>query len=128
MRSTSSRWRPWTRSTRSGAYVELSYPGLPSADELGRRRAPGSDVVCVPLRPEGEDWVGDAPVARRPESGPFLRCHDDQWRLRCGIESWFLPQDEAYAVEQAVRDGRTVATARIDSPGNAALVGVDVSR
>jgi uncharacterized membrane-anchored protein len=111
-----------------GAYVELSYPGLPSGEELGRRSAPESDVVYVPLRPEGEVWVGVAPVAQRPESGAYLRCHDEHWRLRCGIESWFLPQDEAYALEQAVRAGRAVATVRIDSRGNAALLGVEVSR
>jgi uncharacterized membrane-anchored protein len=111
-----------------GAYVELEYPGLPDSDRLGRRSAPESDVAYVPLRPEGDVWVGTAPVAERPESGPFLRCHDEHWRLRCGIESWFLPQDEAYALEQAVRQGRAVATVRVDSRGNAALVGVAVSR
>ncbi|MBA2739897.1 MAG: GDYXXLXY domain-containing protein, partial [Nocardioidaceae bacterium] len=45
---------------------------------------------------------------------------------RCGIDSWFLPQDEALAMEQEVRDGRAVAVVKIDSRGNAALVDVRV--
>jgi uncharacterized membrane-anchored protein len=109
-----------------GAYVALTYPGLPSGEELGLRSTRGRDVAYVPLRPEGEVWVGLSPVAQRPDSGPFLRCHDEHWRLRCGIDSWFLPQDEAYALEQAVRDGRAVARVRVDSRGNAALVAVEV--
>jgi uncharacterized membrane-anchored protein len=110
-----------------GAYVALTYPGLPSGPELDRR-AGGSqgEVVYVPLERSGELWVGRMPVAEQPSNGPFLRCHDDSWRLRCGIESWFLPQDEAYALEQAVREGRAVARVRVDARGNAALVDVAV--
>ena len=108
-----------------GAYVALDYPGLPGSQQLTERRDTG-DVAYVPLVRSGEVWTGLQAVTERPESGPFLRCTDEQWRLRCGIESWFLPQDEALAMEQAVQDGSAVARVRIDSRGNAALVGVDV--
>jgi uncharacterized membrane-anchored protein len=109
-----------------GAYVALAYPGLPSGQELFERQADLGDVAYVPLRESEGLWVGLPPVAARPDSGPFLRCTDDGWRLRCGIESWFLPQDEAYALEQSVREGRAVATVRVDGRGNAALVDVAV--
>jgi hypothetical protein len=56
-----------------------------------------------------------------------LRCHDDGWQLRCGIESWFLPQPKAAAAGQALVEGRAVAVVRIDAQGNAALVGVQRS-
>ena len=108
-----------------GAYVALGYPGLPNGQQLTGRREHGV-VAYVPLTRSGDVWTGLTPVAERPESGPFLRCKDEQWRLRCGIESWFLPQGEAYAMEQAVNEGRAVARVRIDSRGNAALVGVEV--
>ncbi len=108
-----------------GAYVALGYPGLPNGRQLGERRETG-DVAYVPLTRSNEVWTGDAAVSEPPESGPFLRCEDEQWQLRCGIESWFLPQDEAYAMERAVNEGRAVARVRIDSRGNAALVGVEV--
>ncbi len=108
-----------------GAYVALSYPGLTREEDLATRENAG-DVAYVPLVRKGEVWVGRPAVSDPPESGPFLRCKDDHWQLRCGIESWFLPQDKAYAVEQAVLRGRTVATVRVDSRGNAALIRVDV--
>jgi len=107
-----------------GAYVALGYPGLP--DESKVPGGKDSDTVYVPLVRSGEVWTGKRAVKVQPESGPFLRCKDDSWRLRCGIDSWFLPQDEALAMEQEVRDGRAVAVVNIDSRGNAALVDVRV--
>lgn len=109
-----------------GAYVALDYPGLPGTTELTERRYPTSEVAYVPLVASGDVWVGRTPVADRPSSGPFLRCEDEHWRLRCGIDSWFLPQEEAYAMEHAVGKGRVVARVRIDSRGNAALVGLEL--
>jgi uncharacterized membrane-anchored protein len=109
-----------------GAYVALRYPGLPNDQELTEREDDGSDTAYVPLVRSGEVWVGLPAVAERPESGPFLRCKDDHWRLRCGIESFFLAQDEAYEMEQAVREGEAVARVSIDSRGNAAIVAVDI--
>lgn len=109
-----------------GAYVALSYPGLPTSQELTGREDFDGDVAYVPLVRSGDHWVGHEPVAEPPASGPFLRCKDEHWRLRCGIDSWFLPQEDAYALEQAVGDGRAMARVRIDARGNAALVGVEV--
>ena len=108
-----------------GAYVALSYPGLPNDRALSERRERG-EVAYVPLSRTGEVWTGSRAMSEQPQSGPFLRCVDEQWRLRCGIDSWFLPQEEAKAMEQAVIEGRAVARVRIDSRGNAALVGVEV--
>jgi len=108
-----------------GAYVALDYPGLPTSDELTKRDESG-DVAYVRLVRSGEVWVGLPPVDEQPASGPFLRCKDAHWRLRCGIDSWFLPQDSAHAMEQEVRKGQAMARVRIDSRGNAALVGVEI--
>jgi uncharacterized membrane-anchored protein len=109
-----------------GAYVALTYPGIPNGTELSRGDEDEDDVAYVALTRSGEVWVGLSPVAEPPESGPFLRCRDERWRLRCGIDSWFLPQEEAYAMEQAVRAGTAVARVRVDSRGNAALVDVEI--
>lgn len=108
-----------------GAYVALSYPGLPDGQALMGRSSTG-DVAYVPLERSGDHWVGRAAVPEPPAQGPFLRCKDEYWRLRCGIDSWFLPQAEAYAMERAVSSGRALARVRVDSRGNAALVGVEV--
>lgn len=107
-----------------GAYVALDYPGLPDESTVPGGKEGGT--VYVPLVRSGEVWTGKRTVNEQPESGPSLRCKGDSWRLRCGIDSWFLPQNEALALEQEVRDGRAVAVVKIDSRGNAALVDVRV--
>jgi uncharacterized membrane-anchored protein len=109
-----------------GAYVDLQYPDL---DQLGGRRDDGLDDgergdLFITLRQEGDVWVADARTRTRPESGVYLACSDHSWEVRCGIESWFLPQDEAAAMEAAVGDG-ALATVRIDSRGHAAIVAVE---
>ena len=110
-----------------GAYVALSYPGLPDRVPGQRPGEEGDgDTVYVPLARSGEVWTGVRAVRERPQDGPFLRCDDEGWRLRCGIDSWFLPQEEAVAMEQAVSGGGAVARVRIDSAGRAALVAVEV--
>ena len=109
-----------------GAYVALDYPGLPDRVKPGERDGDGRGTVYVPLVASGDLWTGLAAVKERPQDGPFLRCADEQWRLRCGIDSWFLPQEDAVAVEQAVSEGGAVARVRIDSEGRAALVAVEV--
>ncbi len=117
-----------------GAYVQLGYPDLPGQprvdsepteaelEEAERQRGD----AWVPLRREGDVWVGGPVERTRPSSGPYLRCDDSDWQLACGIESWFLPQEEAAALEDAVRDGSAIATVRVDGRGNAALVGIEV--
>ena len=116
-----------------GAYVDLGYPDLPDQpvparapleeseqDELDEARG----TAYVPLTRQGEVWVGGEVQRTRPSEGLYLTCDDSDWRLRCGIESWFLPQDEAQALEDAVRGGTAVATVKVDGRGNAALVAV----
>ncbi len=109
-----------------GAYVALSYPGLPNGVDLEKRSNAGEGTVYVPLVRSGRVWTGRMPTAQPPASGPFLRCQDEPWRLRCGIDSWFLPQDKAIAMERAVQQGNAVAKVRIDGRGNAALVDVEL--
>jgi uncharacterized membrane-anchored protein len=115
-----------------GAYVALGYPGLNGAGVGGTGRqeqAPGErGEVFVPLVRDGGVWRGGAPSRSRPAEGPYLRCSDADWQLRCGIESWFLPQDRAIDLERAVGSGSAVARVRVDGRGNAALVGVEVRR
>ena len=121
-----------------GAYVQLGYPDLPGQPRLDPDDTTGSTEpeveegdrergeVWVTLTREGDVWVGGAVTRTRPADGIFLRCDDSDWRLSCGIESWFLPQAEASALEDALRDGTAVATLRVDGRGNAALIDVEV--
>jgi len=109
-----------------GAYVALSYPGLPTSRNRSEGEDDAGDTAYIPLERSGEVWVGRPAVTQRPESGPFLKCKDEYGQLRCGIDSYFLPQDQAYEMEQAVQNGDAVARVLIDSRGNAALAEVDI--
>ena len=115
-----------------GAYVDLTYPDLPTSDpgsvepseaELEARDAERG-TAYVPLTRQGEVWVGGPVQRTAPPDGLYLTCDDSSWRIECGIESLFLPQDEALALEQAVREGTAVATVKVDAAGHAALLGV----
>lgn len=102
-----------------GAYVALDYPDL-------RHDTSGSDEqgdIFVTLVQEGEVWVARDWSRERPDESPYLACDDRGWQVRCGIESFFLPQDQAAGTEALLRDG-AVAEVRIDSRGNATVVDV----
>lgn len=111
-----------------GAYVALAYPDIQDVDNFGNVQEPMDDgergEVFVTLVPEGEVWVAAEFTRDRPDDGPYLTCNDRDFRLDCGIDSWFLPQDNARELEDAVRDGTAIATVRIDDHGNAVLLDV----
>jgi uncharacterized membrane-anchored protein len=113
-----------------GAYVTLGYPDLRRDGSRGVDGGQGamedgrSGAVYVALRQDGDVWVADGWTRERPGDGTYLRCTDRDWQIECGIESWFLPQDEAQAMEEEVAGGTVVATVKVDGRGNAALVDV----
>ncbi|WP_433499325.1 GDYXXLXY domain-containing protein [Sphaerimonospora sp. CA-214678] len=102
-----------------GAYAQLTYPGLPTPH--GQR--PGR--VYVPLVRDGHLWKGSGIVWQRPASGPYIACESagNGW-LSCGIDSLFLPQDKAARVQDELVGDRAAAIVKIDSNGNAAVVGL----
>lgn len=107
-----------------GAYVTLGYPDLRLDDAAADDRADGGGgTVFITLAEEEGHSVARDVSRERPDSGPYLACDDSGWQVRCGIESWFLPQDEAAAMQDVLRDG-AVAEVRIDSRGHAALIDV----
>ncbi len=111
-----------------GAYVELSYPDLPGQPPFtGEQVRESGGTAYVPLVRNGELWSGGQISSTRPSSTPYLACEDQGWRIRCGIESWFLPQGKASALGQALQAGTTVATVKVDARGHAALVGVSTT-
>ena len=113
-----------------GAYVDLGYPTLAGTRDgfAPAELAPGErGEIFVPLVRDGARWRGGSATRTRPSDGPYLRCSDESWQLRCGIESYFLPQGRAIELEEAVREGDAVARVKVDGRGNAALVDVEVS-
>jgi uncharacterized membrane-anchored protein len=107
-----------------GAYVDLGYPDLrldqddPIADD-------DEGTVFVTLVADGDLWKAGGYLRSRPDDGPYLTCDDRDWRIRCGIESWFVPQDEAAELQDAVGSGTMVAVIKVDGRGHAAIVGLE---
>ena len=104
-----------------GAYVDLDYPAV----DLDRETPGDEGPVYVTLEQDGEVWVASAHTRDRPSGTPYLTCDDRDWRLRCGIESLFLPQAEAASMQADLGDGSMVAVVKVDGRGNAALVSVE---
>ena len=107
-----------------GAYVDLDYPDLHLDDERSDA-VDGEGTLYVTLVEDGDVWVASGYTRERPSGTPYLTCDDRDWRLRCGIESLFLPQDEAASMQADLGDGSLVAVVKVDGRGNAALVRVE---
>ena len=105
-----------------GAYVDLAYPDL-RLDEAARSE--DRDTLFITLVDDGGVLVASSVTYARPATAPYLACDAGEWRIRCGIESLFVHQDEARRLEEAVATGEMVARVRIDSSGHAALLGVE---
>lgn len=101
-----------------GAYVDLAYTDISS------RTTKETGDAYVSLARRRDVWKATSVSTESPDAGLYLKCHDDGWRLRCGIESLFVPQDRARALEADVTRGDVVAVVKVDSRGNAALVSV----
>lgn len=110
-----------------GAYADMSYPDLPGSSPMDERRSEDRGLAYVPLTQEGDVWVG-GPIQRSQPDGLFLKCNDDSWRLRCGIESLFANQDRAIELERELGRSEMTATIKVDRWGNAALLGVEEQR
>jgi uncharacterized membrane-anchored protein len=105
-----------------GAYVDLRYPDL--AGDPGRDEDDDRDVFVTLVR-DGDLWTAGEYSDERPSGTPYLACDQPDFRIRCGIESLFLPQDEAADMEEQVAGGSLVAVVKVDSRGHAALVRVE---
>jgi hypothetical protein len=115
------------------AYVPLTYPDLPSQEPLPEREGDGDSLerieaeqgaAYVPLTDEGQVWVGGDVQRTPPTTGLFLACDDSDWRLRCGIETAYVPSSEPDELRAALLGDDAVATVRVDGSGHAALIGL----
>ena len=108
-----------------GAYVDLGYPDLRLTEDDPTVRDEDRGTLYITLVPDGELWKAGSHTRSRPEDGPYLTCDDRDWLIRCGIESWFVPQDEAAELQDAVGSGTMVAVIKVDGRGHAAIVGLE---
>lgn len=108
-----------------GAYVDLTYPDLALnlPDDGGEE--PDETTLYLTLVEQDGEWVKGDTLTERPSDGPYLACDNHGWRLRCGIESYFLPEDQAASFQELVGSGDAVAVVKVDSRGHAALIRVE---
>lgn len=127
------------RSLFRGNYARLRYDigelALPVSDDLRDLR--DNERVYVQLK-VGADGVAEALGLRseRPDSGLFIRGRllhkpvvDDRvlrFSVRYGVEAYFLPRQQALALEQDLRSGKAIATLMLAADGKAALETVEL--
>lgn len=102
-----------------GAYVTLDYHDL----QRDRGSEDGGPLYITLVEEDGVMVADDFLRERPPGDQPYLACNDRDWQIDCGIDSFFLPQDEAAAMEDTLRDG-AIAEVRIDGRGHGALIDV----
>jgi uncharacterized membrane-anchored protein len=109
-----------------GVYLALSYPelGLDGSDPLSSDGRHG-EPVYIPLTETGNTVTGGTPTRSRPE-GLYLTCTDIYYQMSCGIESFFLTQEEANKLGGPLVNGQLVATIRIDNWGNATVIDLNI--
>lgn len=102
-----------------GAYVDLAYPDLQptEAERRGFEDHERRGTLYVVLEENDGLMVAGRFSHTRPDHGTYLACDDREWRLRCGIESLFLSQDEAARVQRDINQSG-LANERFDDQGN----------
>lgn len=129
-----------------GAYVDLRYPDI-EPTESDRKSFEDEDRGDLYVLLEERDgvMVAERFSRIRPDQGTYLACDDGDWQLRCGIDSLFLPQEEAERVQRDIdqsgvqteefdengmpvgtdRDSGYVARIKVDARGHAAVVALE---
>lgn len=97
-----------------GEYVALSYG-------ISRVPHPDTDVVYVPLHRDGIAWTGSRGVAKRPESGTFIRGRAHGDTIDFGIETFFVQEGTARRYENAISNRRLYADVVLHDDGTAQL-------
>lgn len=114
----------------SGRYASLQYEVAGLSDDLALLNlAEGEPVYCV-LRPEADGlWVRVSMSAQFPALEPGQRLllgYKERGRAIFGIESFFLPEEEAMGIEAKLRDqgADCRALVLVDDAGRALLSGL----
>ena len=115
------------RSLFRGNYARLGYEfsSIPEGKLPPGIQIRTGEVIYLMLAPDPDESDGnfyrfDRAVLDRPDTGIFLRGRAmnnyGTIRVRCGIEAFFAPKEEALALERELRDG-AVAVLMVASNG-----------
>jgi len=112
------------RSLFRGNYVRLNYDISAISKKKSHGRFKPSEVGYVTLQEEGGVFVATGLYRDRPESGVYIRGRitsvASDYRLKYGIEAYFMPKEKALKTELSVRQGANAEVFLLDN-GKAAI-------
>jgi uncharacterized membrane-anchored protein len=115
------------RSLFRGDYIRLNYAISTIDSDLARTALRRGEVAYVTLAPRGETYAAVEISRVVPSGKPFIRGrvvsaggNGAPYRMRYGIEAYFLPRAEAETIERT-RRGRGRATVYLLDSGRAAV-------
>lgn len=115
------------RSLFRGNYVRLNYD-ISSIDKgLTTERLKRGEVGYVTLKEEGGYFIANGLYREKPSSGLFIRGRvnrdGNSYRMKYGIEAYFMPKKKALKAEKSVRRGADAEVYLLES-GKAAIAGL----
>lgn len=97
------------RSLFRGNYVRLNYDISTIDKELSKGTFKKNAVGYVTLKEEGDVFVATGLYHEKPESTLFIRGRViggvNGYRMKYGIEAYFMPKEKALQAEKSVRQG-----------------------
>jgi uncharacterized membrane-anchored protein len=112
------------RSLFRGNYVRLNYDISNINKELAQDNFRHREVGYVTLKREGGIFIATGLHRKKPESGIFIRGRvtsvGDNYRVKYGIEAFFMPKKKALDAERSVGQGANAKVYLLDN-GKAAI-------
>ena len=97
------------RSLFRGNYVRLNYDISSINKNLTRKQFKRSEVGYVTLKEEEGVFIATGLHHEKPESGVYIRGRiasvGTGYRMKYGIEAYFMPKEKALRAERSVRQG-----------------------
>jgi len=113
------------RSLFRGNYVFLNYDVSMVSKVMGDNSFKQGEVVYVSLKRDDQYFVATSLHRSKPESGTFIRGRiysivGSNYRIKYGIEAYFMPKAKAQKVQKDIGQGAT-ATIYLLNSGKAAI-------
>ena len=112
-----------------GNYVRLNYHISWLDDNLTDETFRRSEVAYVTLEEVDGAHVATGLSHKKPASGTFIRGRIESdiagYRIRYGIEAYFMPKEKALSAEESLREGGASAEIYLLGNGKAAIAGLD---
>ena len=107
------------RSLFRGNYVRLNYDISTINNNLTSEHFKNNEVGYVTLKEEEGIFIATGLYHERPKSGVYIRGRvkgvDGGYRMKYGIEAYFMPKEKALKTEHSVRQGANAEVFLLDN-------------